>query len=91
MATAAPIQQITLASYGRALNLKPQYDNFIGGRWVAPASGEYFDNVTPVTGELLCRVHALRQQADVDRALDARARRQGGVGTGPPLPCVHAC
>ena len=33
--------------------LKPpfaaRYDNFIGGKWVAPAAGRYFDNVSPIT------------------------------------------
>jgi aldehyde dehydrogenase len=52
------------------VNLKARYENFIGGEWIAPASGEYFDNLTPVTGELLCRIPR-SSAADVDRALDA--------------------
>ena len=35
---------------------KPQYENFIGGEWVAPISGEYFDNISPVDGKLLTRI-----------------------------------
>ena len=27
--------------------LRPRYDNFIGGEWVAPVEGQYFDNLTP--------------------------------------------
>jgi aldehyde dehydrogenase len=52
------------------LHLRKQYDNYIGGRWIAPASGQYFDNVTPVTGQVLCQI-ARSNAADVDKALDA--------------------
>ena len=31
--------------------IKPRYDNFIGGKWVAPVRGQYFTNVTPITGQ----------------------------------------
>ena len=52
------------------VTIRKQYDNYIGGQWVAPASGAYFENVTPVTGEVLCEI-ARSNAADVDRALDA--------------------
>ena len=35
---------------------KQQYDNFIGGKWVAPLAGRYFDNVSPITGKPFCKV-----------------------------------
>ena len=38
------------------IEVKDQYDNFIGGEWVAPVNGEYFDNITPVTGQVFTRV-----------------------------------
>jgi hypothetical protein len=38
------------------------YDNFIGGNWVKPMSGEYFDNPTPITGATLCKILVLRQK-----------------------------
>ncbi|MBT4521263.1 MAG: aldehyde dehydrogenase [Halieaceae bacterium] len=47
-----------------------RYDNFIGGEWVAPQAGEYFDNTTPVTGEVYCSV-ARSGAADLKLALDA--------------------
>ena len=47
-----------------------RYDNFIGGKWVAPESGQYFDNLTPVTGQVLCKV-ARSQAEDIELALDA--------------------
>ena len=33
-----------------------RYDNFIGGQWVAPRSGKYLDNVSPVTGKVVCKI-----------------------------------
>jgi aldehyde dehydrogenase len=57
-------------SYGFPVSIRPRYDNFIGGEWVAPASGQYFENVTPVTGQVLCEI-ARSNAADIDRALDA--------------------
>jgi aldehyde dehydrogenase len=47
-----------------------RYDNFIGGQWVAPRSGKYFDNVSPVTGKAVCKI-ARSEAADVEAALDA--------------------
>ena len=31
---------------------KARYGNYIGGEWVAPRSGQYFDNTTPITGKV---------------------------------------
>ncbi|MGB0213118.1 aldehyde dehydrogenase family protein, partial [Algiphilus sp.] len=60
---------------------KSRYDNFIGGDWVAPQSGKYFDNISPVTGGKICEV-ARSEAADVDKALDAaHAARNGWAGT----------
>ena len=55
---------------GSVVTFKPQYENFIGGEWVAPAKGQYFDNVSPVTGEAFCKVPRSTAE-DVERALDA--------------------
>jgi aldehyde dehydrogenase len=49
---------------------KEQYENYIGGRWVAPVQGQYFDNISPITGAKFCRV-ARSSAADIDLALDA--------------------
>ena len=35
---------------------KEQYENFIGGEWVAPAGGEYFDNISPVDGKPFTKI-----------------------------------
>ena len=57
-------------TYGFPLSLRQQYGNYIGGKWAEPSSGEYFENVTPVTGQVLCRI-ARSNAADVNLALDA--------------------
>lgn len=50
--------------------LKPRYDNFIGGKFVAPARGMYFDNISPVDGKVLTQA-ARSTMEDVEIALDA--------------------
>jgi aldehyde dehydrogenase len=52
------------------MSYESRYDNFIGGQWVAPAGGRYFENPTPVTGQTFCEV-ARSEAADIDKALDA--------------------
>src|SRR3954452_21668364 len=47
-----------------------RYDNFIGGKWASPRSGRYFDNFSPVNGQLLCEIARSNEQ-DVEAALDA--------------------
>ena len=49
---------------------KSRYENFIGGEWVAPADGGYFDNISPVTGQAYCEVPR-SGEADLHTALDA--------------------
>ncbi|WP_455407262.1 aldehyde dehydrogenase [Rhodopseudomonas parapalustris] len=49
---------------------KTRYGNFIGGRWVEPIDGRYFDNTTPITGAKLTEI-ARSQKEDVELALDA--------------------
>ena len=51
-------------------NFKPRYENFIGGEWVAPSDGQYFENITPVTGEAFCEIPR-SGDADLEKALDA--------------------
>ena len=66
----ATLTQLQPQTYGFPVSLREQYGNYIGGQWVAPASGQYFQNVTPVTGQVLCQI-ARSNAADIDRALDA--------------------
>ncbi|QKT12813.1 acetaldehyde dehydrogenase ExaC [Rhodococcus sp. W8901] len=52
------------------MSFESRYDNWIGGEWVAPAKGQYFENPTPVTGRSFCQV-ARSTAEDIDLALDA--------------------
>ena len=56
--------------------LKPKYDLFIGGKFVAPKSGKYFESINPATEENLAEI-ALANQADVDAAYQAAQRAFG--------------
>jgi aldehyde dehydrogenase len=49
---------------------KTRYGNFIGGKWVAPVKGEYFENITPVTGQPICEIPRSSAE-DIELALDA--------------------
>ena len=55
---------------GSVVDVKPRYENFIGGRWVAPVKGQYMKNVSPVTGRPFTEV-AKSTPEDVELALDA--------------------
>lgn len=62
---------MTSASTALAIpQFKEQYDNFIGGKWVAPVNGEYFENISPVDGNAFTRV-ARSTAEDIELALDA--------------------
>ncbi|MCA6373556.1 MAG: aldehyde dehydrogenase family protein, partial [Cytophagales bacterium] len=51
-------------------DFKPHYNHFIGGEWVAPANGEYFDNISPIDGKPFTKA-ARGNKQDIDKALDA--------------------
>lgn len=55
---------------GAVVNFKERYDNYIGGKWTPPTKGQYFDNITPVTGNVFTQV-ARSTEEDIDLALDA--------------------
>jgi aldehyde dehydrogenase len=60
----------TLADIRQKFRIQPRYDNFIGGDWVAPVNGQYFSNLSPITGHPICEV-ARSTAADIELALDA--------------------
>ncbi len=62
--------------------IRDRYDNFIGGKWVAPVEGRYFDNPSPVTGKRLCSVPR-SSGADVELALDAAHKAKDAWGKTP--------
>ena len=50
--------------------VKSKYENFIGGRWLAPKNGRYFTDYSPINGEPICEI-AKSSAEDVEKALDA--------------------
>ena len=57
-------------STGSLITFEAEYGNFIGGEWVAPVKGQYFDNISPVNGEVFCRIPRSTEE-DINLALDA--------------------
>src|SRR6202171_4057205 len=85
--TAAPMRASAsfaahLKTIERKIPLRSRYENFIGGEWVAPVKGGYFDNVSPTTGQVICQI-ARSQAADVARAIDAAHAAADGWGRTP--------
>src|SRR6056297_1269478 len=68
---------------------KDRYDNFIGGAFVAPVNGRYFDNVTPITGNTVCQV-AMSDAVDVELALDAAHAAAKAWGRTAPAERANA-
>ncbi len=60
-------------SEGAVVAFKERYENYIGGQWVAPVKGQYFDNVSPVNGRVFCQIPRSSAE-DIDLALDAAHR-----------------
>ncbi|WP_420143811.1 aldehyde dehydrogenase [Sphingobium sp.] len=69
--------QQAMARFAGTKLIRDQYDNYIGGQWVAPAQGEYFDNISPVTGQVVCKV-ARGTAGDIELALDAAHKAKDG-------------
>ena len=76
------IQQ-ALNELSQQIRIRSRYDNFIGGQWVAPVKGQYFTNLTPVTGKPLCEI-ARSSAEDIELALDAAHKaRTAWANTAP--------
>lgn len=65
------------------INLKKQYELFIGGKWVKPSSGKYFDTVNPATEEKLASI-AESNDKDVDKAVKAARKAYSEVWSKMP-------
>ena len=63
--------------------IKSKFDNYIGGKWVAPVRGQYFDKVSPVSGQVLAKVSRSTAE-DVELALDAAHAAKEKWGRTPP-------
>ena len=64
---------------GSVINFKEKYDNFIGGKFVPPEKGNYFDNVSPITGEVFCKI-ARSTKEDIELALDEAHKAKDAWG-----------
>ncbi|MBP6336131.1 MAG: aldehyde dehydrogenase family protein, partial [Vitreoscilla sp.] len=68
---------------GAPVAFKAKYDNFIGGKFVAPVSGQYFDVISPINGKVYTQA-ARSNEADINLALDAaHAAKDGWAATSP--------
>jgi len=68
---------------GHPVPFKKQYANYIGGAWIAPAKGQYFENITPVTGRPFCQVPRSTAE-DIEMALDAAHKAKSAWGKASP-------
>jgi aldehyde dehydrogenase len=68
---------------GSLLHFKPRYENFIGGEWVPPVNGEYFDNPSPVDGKVFTKVPR-SQKEDIELALDKAHQAKEKWANTPP-------
>jgi len=64
---------------GAELSFKPRYQNFIGGQWIEPQNGQYFSNLSPVNGQVICEIPRSDAQ-DIELALDAAHKAKDAWG-----------
>ena len=67
----------------KTVAIRPKYENFIGGKWVAPVRGQYFENISPITGKAVCQV-ARSDADDIEAALDAAHAAKDAWGRTSP-------
>jgi aldehyde dehydrogenase len=72
-----------LERIGGKVKIRTRYDNFIGGAWVPPVKGQYFENRTPISGEIVCEI-ARSTAEDIEKALDAAHAAAGAWGKTAP-------
>ena len=65
------------------VNIKPKYDLFINGKFIAPAEGNYFETINPATEKKLASV-ALATEADVNKAVRAARNAYNNVWSKMP-------
>lgn len=65
---------------GSLVQFKERYENFIGGQWVAPADARYFENLSPVNGQVICEIPD-SGEADIAKAVAAAREAQNTWGT----------
>ncbi|MFC5666453.1 aldehyde dehydrogenase family protein [Kitasatospora misakiensis] len=68
---------------GSIVGYRPRYEHWIAGRWTPPVLGQYFENPSPVTGEVFTEV-ARGTAEDIEAALDAAHAAAPAWGRTPP-------
>jgi aldehyde dehydrogenase len=68
---------------GAKVSFRPRYEHYIGGEWVPPVKGRYFENPTPVTGQVFTEVGRGTAE-DIEAALDAAHAAAPGWGRTSP-------
>lgn len=71
--------QQALEKVSKQVLIRDRYENFIGGKWVAPVDGQYFDNESPINGKRLCKIPR-STSADIDLAVDAAHKAKDSWG-----------
>ena len=77
------MMHVAMEKLNGRLAVRSRYDNFIGGKWVAPVRGQYFDNISPVTGKPICQI-ARSSAEDIELALDAADKAKDAWGRTSP-------
>ncbi len=65
---------------GSVVSFNNRYENYIGGKWVAPVQGRYFNNISPVNGTKICEIPQSSAE-DIELAIDAAHRAQASWGS----------
>lgn len=73
----------TLNALKEKLKIKQRYGNFIGGEWLEPTDGQYFQNHSPVDGNLICEIPRSNEK-DIEKALDAAHKAKNAWGKTAP-------
>ena len=68
---------------------RQQYDNYIGGKWVPPVKGEYFENVSPINGQPFCRIRARAPTTSSSRSTPRMPHAASGARR--RLPSARTC
>jgi aldehyde dehydrogenase len=72
-----------LSEIAKHIALRSHYDNYIGGKWVAPVRGQTFENPSPINGKIVS-THARSTAEDIELALDAAHAAKDKWGRTPP-------
>ncbi len=66
---------------GAKIQYQAKYDNFIGGKWVAPVKGQYFDVISPINGRAYTKAARSGHHSGIQR-VSARLRGELGAQVG---------